>query len=1009
LEEMGLETKERTNEILQKLTELARNVRMGAWEKVWASAGVALIPFGIWLLSLRSDVPEYKTPLLWGSLILILAGFGALILAFLRIRRSPPVADRRVPWPKGENPFGPGDADASLFARLERSRELGELRSWIEVGREALAVVWGPLGVGKTSLLQAGLASELPAKPIYWSAGRRSVEADLLRVFQDAWGREEPPLKSLEGVLSLGWTGPRAVVLDHLEQATPDERHRLLAFLRQVVESPGPGALRWIVAFRPELMPLWKDFETSLSPTTRVWEYHVQPFHRTQARNAIGVLSRHYELGLDPELIDRLLDDLVDDEGLVLPIDIGICLKTLAGLIRREGRLLYSADDYRKLGGHVALMSLWLEERLRNIHPYRERKEIVATLLGLVDLPGKRPLEQGKTLEELGSGVPVESRNSLAQALRDLSSLRTGKQRILIEDTHGQGGLRYRLADPELVPALLRLAEVYDHPEVERVSELLEERFGRWKSGGRRKRDILSWPEVRTISSRQSDLGLENDPDLREFLELSRRTWKHRLMGVGLSALLMTAAGVIGWGVFEEMMIERRLQSWELPWDLHARRGQFERLGLHGAADRLDWLPEGLKSLRVDRADLESLEGLPESLEELELRAVELASLSTLPRSLTRLEIEGTDPARLGVLPPGLRTLSMAGPGVRSLVSLPESLRELSLRDTDLEDLESIPRGVESLTLAGSSFKALEGLPSALSSLTLSGTGIRRLEGLPSSLKTLVLLNNPGLVLAPGDLPAGLTSLTLDANSPSHPLDLRTLPRKLRSLDLRRIEVPSLHGLPEELVVLTLNNTWTVSLEGLPAAVEDLSLVGVPVEELGDRPGLRKLTLRETGIEDLSSLPPLLEELRVSGRRISSLRELPPSLIALEASAGELDRLPPLPSSLRVLDLSWSRAPLRLSGFPPKLEVLRLLGAAEIEVLEGLPESLRELDLAGTRISRVEDLPRSLLILDLRDTRIRSLKGLPPRLLKLRLSPGLPNLEGLPGSVEDLEFVEEVP
>ena len=109
----------------------------------------------------------------WG---LLLVGAGALAVAAVRVRRkpraSPATPDIGLAVAiKGPEPFV--DKDGELFLRLGREAELQKLRGYVLDEQVPLTVVMGALGVGKTSLLRAGLPQVLRGQPIqchYWEA-----------------------------------------------------------------------------------------------------------------------------------------------------------------------------------------------------------------------------------------------------------------------------------------------------------------------------------------------------------------------------------------------------------------------------------------------------------------------------------------------------------------------------------------------------------------------------------------------------------------------------------------------------------------------------------------------------------------------------------------------------------------------------------------------------------------------------------------------------------------------
>src|SRR5262249_42572399 len=107
------------------------------------------------------------------------------------LRAAPPVdvGEPRMPALKGAASFGPQDAD--LFSRLGRGEELERPRGWVLDGRKPLIPLMGESGVGKTSLLRAGLAQTIQRDGLpvtYWEALPADPEAGLLHAVRSRWG-----------------------------------------------------------------------------------------------------------------------------------------------------------------------------------------------------------------------------------------------------------------------------------------------------------------------------------------------------------------------------------------------------------------------------------------------------------------------------------------------------------------------------------------------------------------------------------------------------------------------------------------------------------------------------------------------------------------------------------------------------------------------------------------------------------------------------------------------------
>src|SRR5262249_37942622 len=124
---------------------------------------------------------------LWGTALVCLG------LAARRILREgvPPLAEEEAKLAlKGAASFTPEDAE--LFAQLGRGDEVEQLRAWIVDDQNPFLVLMGESGVGKTSLLRAGLPHALgkgDLETIYWEALPTDAAAGLFYAVRTKWGK----------------------------------------------------------------------------------------------------------------------------------------------------------------------------------------------------------------------------------------------------------------------------------------------------------------------------------------------------------------------------------------------------------------------------------------------------------------------------------------------------------------------------------------------------------------------------------------------------------------------------------------------------------------------------------------------------------------------------------------------------------------------------------------------------------------------------------------------------
>src|SRR5262245_28943473 len=172
---------------VEQVRKLVRLLRYGSRELPLAAAGILLLGGARWVQALKNLPPKLPASAMpWIVVSLGLVGGLCLLLATWKIWRKvvaplPESGGAKLPALKGASSFGPQDAE--LFARLGRTAELGRLRDWILDDQKPLVVLMGESGVGKTSLLRAGLAHALASDAIpviYWEAQPTDSETGLL-------------------------------------------------------------------------------------------------------------------------------------------------------------------------------------------------------------------------------------------------------------------------------------------------------------------------------------------------------------------------------------------------------------------------------------------------------------------------------------------------------------------------------------------------------------------------------------------------------------------------------------------------------------------------------------------------------------------------------------------------------------------------------------------------------------------------------------------------------------
>jgi TIR domain/WD domain, G-beta repeat len=410
---VGEEWDKRLHERLRWADAVVCVVTSAAVASTWCTAEISIaLSRGARLLPVRAE-PRVDHPLLR------FAQYADLTVDSTAARAELMEALRRVDavgglgWPDDRSPFPglrPFDVeDHRVF--FGRSSEVGQLiellRSPAERAEMAVLLVVGPSGCGKSSLVRAGLLSTMADEADWWKLpailpGTDPVAA-LVRQLATAGQR-----------LGLGWTVAQVrhqlddddligladelllaarvrrllVVVDQFEelltQTPPGQRARFA----QLLHSALGGPVQVVATLRSEFLDqLLVDSALAVLPT-RI--YTLRPLRRDALRDVIEGPARLAGIGIEPDLVARLVADT--DSGEALPL-LAFTLAQLTESVGRGGQLC--GIRYDQLGGVQGALTRQADTALAEATTAtgRSREEVIAGLLQLVTVD-----EQGRPL-----------------------------------------------------------------------------------------------------------------------------------------------------------------------------------------------------------------------------------------------------------------------------------------------------------------------------------------------------------------------------------------------------------------------------------------------------------------------------------------------------------------------------------------------------------------------------------------------------------------------------------
>lgn len=251
-------------------------------------------------------------------------------------------------------------------SEVERLRER-LFSSWV-------LVVFGKSGVGKTSLLRAGLLCQFQApQDLILTLRMLSDPVSSLRSLLTRTLGLEPDHQSLAELLALAEarvTGRVILVLDQFEEFFLRCSSQQRTQFGRELAAIGAQDLRrthLVLSLREDFLAQMSELEPFV-PTILKQRFRVSPLEREQAQAAVLQPARLFGVEFDERVVDDLLEVL--DEGGIEPPQMQIVLDRLYEM-RSNRRIGW--DLYEQLGGAEKLLEGYFEEALQQLGPETRR------------------------------------------------------------------------------------------------------------------------------------------------------------------------------------------------------------------------------------------------------------------------------------------------------------------------------------------------------------------------------------------------------------------------------------------------------------------------------------------------------------------------------------------------------------------------------------------------------------------------------------------------------------
>jgi len=318
------------------------------------------------------------------------------------------------------------ERDVGLF--FGREQEVEAICSQI-VARRSF-ILHGRSGAGKSSILRAGLMPKLKGEGHLVFVIRsftdpvHQMENALRELFPDEKFGESENLSEL--VRRAGEGSFVIFFLDQFEEffllLSEDAR---LHFVNTINELPDDLPVRLVFALREDLLAEMSQLKAAI-PAIFHHEYRLKRLNREQAELAITGPARTVGCSYEPELVERLLQD-IGDAGGVDPPQLQIVCDNLYD--SRDATGLITRDAYERLGGAPQILASYLEKVLRRFNSV----DLLLTkriLTALISESGQRLVLQTAELESrIGSRFSDDpAANLLIEELVSARILRRRRQ-----------------------------------------------------------------------------------------------------------------------------------------------------------------------------------------------------------------------------------------------------------------------------------------------------------------------------------------------------------------------------------------------------------------------------------------------------------------------------------------------------------------------------------------------------------------------------------------------------
>lgn len=327
------------------------------------------------------------------------------------------------------------EQDTKLF--FGRETEIDLLCSQI-VARRSF-ILHGRSGVGKSSILRAGILPRLKTEGHLVFVVRSFT--DPLHQMTVALGqalalenrnRSGAGLDLIDMIKSASESSPGRVVtfiLDQFEEffsaLSEDTRQRFIESVGLITQDSSVPA-RFVFALREDFLAEMSQFKPAI-PEIFHHEYRLKRLTRKQAARAITEPATRAGCRLEPELVTRLLDDLIEKD-VIDPPQLQIVCDNIYDSKEANGELTVAV--YERLGTASQILAGYLERVLRRFNS-SDLNTTRKILTSLISIDGRRKVLKSSDLIARAAGTGDNDASEVSKLIEELIAARIVRRRSL--------------------------------------------------------------------------------------------------------------------------------------------------------------------------------------------------------------------------------------------------------------------------------------------------------------------------------------------------------------------------------------------------------------------------------------------------------------------------------------------------------------------------------------------------------------------------------------------------